>query len=111
MSVLLGDSFNFSTIDVGNVALEEISGATASANLSPAVFERISNSSGRVVIVYNVFLNEGLFLRREEYLQENKLTDNKLASIVLGVHIVDGVRELDLYGPLQLMFLKHPVRS
>ena len=110
ISVVLGDAFQFNNIGTENIVFKSVSGATASIAIPETLLMEL-NVTSETRIVYSVFLNEGLFLRRKEYLQDNGLEDSRLASVVVGVQIVGGVGTSGLTEPVQVVLLKHPVRT
>lgn len=107
LSALLGSSFDFRGISRENIAFTAAADATASISLPETLFDGLALSEAK--LVYGIFLTSGLFLRREEYLQQNDLVNNTLGSIVIAAHIAGGIRISSLEQPVELMFLKDPV--
>ena len=108
LSALLGSQFDFSGIGSEDIVFETIEGATASIVLPPTLFDGLDVGND-VRIVCNIYVNDRLFLRRQDYLEENKLTNNKLESIIISARIADNITVSSLEDPVQVTFLKNPV--
>ena len=108
-SISLGNGFNFQRVMAENIIQGIVPSATSSISIPGTPF-MISNTTSEARIVHSVFLNEALFLRREEYIRNYRLENNKLASIIVGVQ-ADNVIEFALEEPVQVTFLKHPVSN
>ena len=111
LSALLGSSSDFTDTTANNIVLEATEGATASISLPETLFDGLNITSNETTIVYSIFLNEALFLRRQEYIEENNLTTNTPGGLVVGAFIPDNVTVTELDDPVQLTFLKNPVSS
>ena len=109
LSVLLGSSFNFQDIETDNVVLGSASGATASIRV-PGSFSNGLGFGGQARLVCSVYLNRGLFLRRQPYLEERGLRYRRVGSIIISANLAGSdIQVPDLQDPVQLTFLKDPV--
>ena len=60
-------------------------------------------------IVFNFFLNDGLFIRRDSYITENNLQNDKLGGLAVAARIAGGVKVNDLGDPVNMTFAINPV--
>ena len=105
LSVHLDDIPGISTDEI---SLQSFPGSSASITLPGTLFDGL-NLGSEATIVYYVFLNESLFLRREDYLERQNRTSFQLGSIVLAGHVVGEDRVNNLAQPVTLTFQKNEV--
>ena len=60
-------------------------------------------------IVFNFFLNDGLFIRRDSYIAENNLQNDKLGGLAVAARIAGGVKVNDLRDRVNMTFAINPV--
>ena len=108
ISFVLGDNFDFRGIQVSDVTFGLSTGATASITL-PGVLFTSQYLSNNTRIVYRCFLNSRPFLRRREYITREGLQYNRVGSVAVTAHTVNGFIPSELREPVQLKFLKNPV--
>ena len=101
----LGKTFTFNGTKVLLVASDN---ATASISLPATLLDGL-NTRLTPRLVFSFFLNEGLFVRRREYLQNNNVSAIRLGSIVIASHITGGVRVSNLQDPVRTTFITNPV--
>ena len=101
----LGNTFTFNGTNVLLVASDD---ATASISLPATLLDGL-NTRLTPRLVFSFFLNEGLFVRRREYLQNSNMSAIRLGSIVIASHITGGVRVSNLQDPVQTTFITNPV--
>ena len=101
----LGNMFTFNGT---RVLLEASDDATASISLPATLLDGL-NTRLTPKLVFSLFLSEGLFVRRREYLQNSNLSAIRLGSIVIASHIAGGVSVSGLQDPVQTTFLTNPV--
>jgi len=101
-------SFDFRGIQAANVTFGLSNGATASITLPDVLFtsQYLSNNTR---IVYRCFLNSRPFLRRREYITREGLQYNRVGSVAVTAHTVNGSIPSELREPVRLKFLKNPV--
>ena len=105
----LGDTFIFNRIDKENIGLSASEDATASINLPSTLFNGLTLSNNSAKLVFSFFLNDGLFVRRREYVQNNSLAAIRLGSLVIASHIAGGVDVSSLADPVQTTYITNPV--
>ena len=101
----LGNMFTFNGT---RVLLEASDDATASISLPATLLDGL-NTRLTPKLIFSLFLNEGLFVRRREYLQNSNLSAIRLGSIVIASHIAGGVSVSGLQDPVQTTFITNPV--
>ena len=105
LSIILGNSFNFHGIEESNIIQEISNNATASVSTPESLFAGLSPDT-QAKIVYTIFLDSQLFLRRRIYIQHHGFTYNRIGSLVLSTYVANVTT---LRQPVQLRFLKNPV--
>lgn len=110
VTALVGSNFEFQSLMIQQVGLEPSDLATGSITIPQTLFNGLSLGS-RIRMVYNMFLNEGLFVRRQQYLEQNNRTYSKLASIVMAARVAGGIHISDLHQPVEQSYYKNPVHS
>lgn len=110
VTALVGSNFEFQSLMMQQVGLEPSDLATGSITIPQTLFNGLSLGS-RIRMVYNMFLNEGLFVRRQQYLEQNNRTYSKLASIVMAARVAGGIHISDLHQPVEQSYYKNPVHS
>ena len=71
----------------------------------------LSGRNGDHRIVFNFFLNDGFFIRRDSYIAANNLNNSKLGGLAVAAHIAGGVKVTDLGDPVNMTFTINPVRN
>ena len=105
----LGSTFIFNGIDKEKIGLSASEDATASINLPLTLFNGLTLSDASSKLVFSFFLNEGLFVRRREFIQNNSLAAIRLGSIVIAAHIAGGVAASSLEDPVRTTYITNPV--
>ena len=105
LSIILGNSFNFQGIEESNIITEVSNNATASVSAPESLFAGLPPDT-QAKIVYAIFLDSQLFLRRRIYIQHHGFTYNRIGSLVLSTYVANVTT---LRQPVQLRFLKNPV--
>ena len=69
----------------------------------------LSGRTGEHRIVFNFFLNDGFFVRRDSYVTQNSLQNDKLGGLAVAARIAGGVKVNDLSEPVNMTFAINPV--
>jgi len=105
LSIILGNSFKFQGIEDSNITAEVSNNATASVSTPESLFAGLPPDT-QAKIVYTIFLDSQLFLRRRIYIQHRGFTYNRIGSLMLSTYVANVT---SLRQPVQIHFLKNPV--
>ena len=110
VTALMGNTFQFRGFTIENIGQQALNEATGSITLPRTLFNG-RNLVRPVKLVFNMYLTESLFVRRQQYLMQTNRTYNRLGSIVMAARISGGVRISGLEQPVQQSYYKNPVSS
>ena len=110
VTVLKGTDFQFQGFTMGQIGLEASDQATGSIAVPQTLFNGL-NLGSQVRMVYSMFLTESLFVRRQQYLEQNNFTYSRLGSIVMAARVAGGIRITGLQQPVEQSYYKNPVCS
>ena len=103
----IGAEFTTDAFQASHISFSSSDGSpTASIGLPRSL---LSGRPGDHRIVFNFFLNNGLFVRRDSYISENNLQNNKLGGLAVAARIAGGVKVNDLSDPVNMTFAINPV--
>lgn len=111
VAALLGGSFNFNgfnrnDIVVGNSDYSET--PTVEIRTPGSLFNKLDNISNPTRVVYNVFLNDALFSRRNSYLNTNNDgSTGNLSSVIVAARVAGDVEVTNLDDQVWMSFLKN----
>ena len=99
--------FTTSAFQESHISFDSFDGVpTASIGLPRSL---LSGRTGDHRIVFNFFLNNGFFIRRDSYITANNLQYDKLGGLAVAAHIAGGVKVADLKDPVNMTFTINPV--
>ena len=102
----IGSEFTADAFQISHIWLDWFDGiATASIGLPNSL---LSGYLGRYHLVFNFFLNDGLFIRRDSYITANNLQYDNIGGLMVAAHIA-GVNVTDLSNPVYMTFTINPV--
>ena len=97
----IGAKFITYTFQINHILFDWFDGVpTASIGLPHSL---LNGLAGEHRIVFNFFLNDGFFIRRDSYITENNLQYSKLGGLTMAAHIT-GVKVTDLSDPVYMTF-------
>ena len=103
----IGAEFMNDTFQASNILFNSFDGVpTASIGLPRSL---LSGHSGDHRIVFNFFLNNSFFIRRDSYIIANNLQYDKLGGLAVAAHIAGGVKVTNLSDPVNMTFAINPV--
>lgn len=90
--------------------IDDNSDSEASIDLPSTLFLGLPNPLQSRRVVFGLFQNEALFVRRQTYLQQNNRINNLVGSdAVISARISGGERVMGLSDPVEIQFRKKPV--
>lgn len=110
VTALMGNTFQFSGFTNENIGLQASSEATGSITLPRTLFNG-RNLVSPVKLVFNMYLSEGLFVRRQQYLMQTNRTYNRLGSVVMAARVAGRTRVSELEQPVEQSYYKNPVSN
>ena len=103
----IGAEFTTDAFQMSHISLNSFDGdPTASIGLPHSLLDK---RTGDHRIVFNFFLNDGFFIRRDSYITENNLQNDKLGGLAVAAHIAGGVKVTNLINPVNMTFTINPV--
>ena len=110
VTALKGTDFQFQAFTMEQIGLEPSDQATAAITVPQSLFNGL-NPGSQARMVYNIFLNEGLFVRRQQYLEQSNQTYSRLGSIVISARVAGRAPITDLQQLVEQSYYKNPVCS
>ena len=98
----IGAEFMTDAFQATHIAFNSFDGIpTASISLPRSL---LNGRSGDHRIVFNFFLNNSFFIRRDSYITANNLQYDKLGGLAVAAHIAGGTKVTDLSDPVSMTF-------
>ena len=107
----IGTEFVVDAFQDSHIKFDSYNGdPTASISLPSSLLREAGLTTGdHHRIVFNFFLNDGLFVRRDSFVRANGLSNDKLGGLAVAAHIAGDVKVADLEAAVNMTFVINPV--
>ena len=103
----IGAEFTTDAFQESHISFNSFDGVPSASIDVPRAL--LNGRTGDHRIIFNFFLNNGFFVRRDSYITANNLQYNKLGGLAVAAHIAGGVKVTDLSDPVSMTFTINPV--
>ena len=105
----IGAKFAVDAFQTSHIKFDSFGGIPTASIALPASLLREAGLTGSHRVVFNFFLTDGLFVRRDSYILANGLGYDKLGGLAVAAHVAGGVKVTGLEKPVNMSFTINPV--
>ena len=105
----IGPDFAVDAFQMSHISLDSFVGIPSASISLPRSILTAVGLTGDHRVVFNFFLTDGLFVRRDSFIRANGLENEALGGLGVAAHIAGGVSVNDLEEPIDMTFTVNPV--